>query len=287
MNFLSKRYNLIIIFFLLLLVNVFLFWLDYKNTHRGFTFAMLDVGQGDALFIESPSGTQVLFDGGPPRKILGPLSKLMSPFDRSIDAIIITNPDTDHIGGFIDVLKKYKVGVLLQSGTVNDTKTFQNLKNEIKRKNIPDIVAHRGMRLDLGDGVFIEILFPDRDVVDWSTNDGSIVARLTYGETEIMLTGDATTKTEKIILSNYDLQNLKSDILKVGHHGSRTSTSAEFVKAVAPTHAFISDGKNNRYGHPNKEVLDLLSAAGATILRTDEVGNIIVNSDGKYVSIEP
>lgn len=274
-----KRYWLLTFVFLLLVANIYLLFLDWQNSRRGLTFAMLDVGQGDALFIESPTGTQIMFDAGGARKVLGPLTRLMSPFDKSIDALVITNPDADHIGGFADILKNYKVSAVLEPGTQNDSKTFQNLKNEIEIKDIPNILAKRGMRLDLGGGAMIEILFPDRDVSLWNTNDGSIVAKLTYGKTSIMLTGDSTTKTEKIILSENSQANLKSTILKVGHHGSRTSTSPEFVKAVSPAYALISDGKDNKYAHPHTETLDTLTQFGAKIFRTDLLGTIILKCD--------
>jgi competence protein ComEC len=276
-----KKYNLLIFAFFLLVVNIFLIHLDWQNFHRGLTFAMLDVGQGDGLFIESPTGAQIMFDTGPARKVLGPLSRVMSPFDKSIDAIVITNPDADHIGGFVDILKTYKVGKVLQSGALTDSKIYQNLQEEIKKQKIPEILAKKGMRLDIGGGAFIDILFPDRDVSAWATNDGSVVARLSYGQTSIMLTGDATSKTEQIILSENSPTKLRSIILKVGHHGSRTSTSPEFVKAVSPSYALISDGKDNTYGHPHQDTLDILSSFGAKIFRTDLFGSIIMKSDGK------
>ena len=281
-----KKYWLWILAFGLLITTVFLFCLDWQNSHKQFTFGMLDIGQGDGLFIESPTGTQVLVDGGPPKNILGKLSQVMSPFDRSIDAIIITNPDQDHIGGFLDVLKFYKVGEVFESGTWNDSKTYQNLEKEIADKKIPDILAKRGMRLDLGGGVFIDILFPDRDVSDWPTNDGSVVARLTYGDMSIMLTGDATMKTESFVLKDNNLADLKSNFLKVGHHGSRYSSSLEFVKAIAPNYALISVGKDNKYGHPNQETLNTLLQVGAKIFRTDELGTILIKSDGKNQSFK-
>lgn len=122
-------------------------------------------------------------------------------------------------------------------------------------------------------------MFPDRDVREWSANDGSIMARLSYGATSIMLTGDSTTQTEKIILSENFPSELASTILKVGHHGSRTSSSFSFVKAVGPAYAVISDGKDNNYGHPHKETLDTLIKFGAKILRTDLLGTIIMKCD--------
>jgi len=277
----AKKYWLFFFSLLLLALNVFLFCLDWQNSHRKLTFAMLDVGQGDGLFVESSTGTQIMFDVGPARKILGPLSRVMSPFDKSIDAIIITNPDVDHIGSFLDILKNYKVGVIFESGALTDSKTYQNLKEEIKKKNIPNILAKKGMRLDIGGGAFIDILFPDRDVSAWATNEGSVVARLSYGKTSIMLTGDATAKTEKIILGENSPAELQSTILKVGHHGSRTSTSFSFAKAVSPTYSLISDGKDNSYGHPHQETLDTLAQLGAKIFRTDLLGTIIMKSDGK------
>lgn len=277
----TSRKNYVLLFFLLILVvlSLYLLHLDLKSRKTGLTFAMLDVGQGDALFIESPTGTQVLVDAGPARKILGPLSRVMSPFDRSIDAVVITNPDADHISGFSDILKRYKVGLVLEPGTINDSKVYKNLKDKVDSKNIPNILAKKGMKLDLGGGVFVDILFPDRDVSTWDSNDGSVVARLSYGDTSIMLTGDSTIKTEKIILEQLKNEELKSTILKVGHHGSRTSSGDVFVKAVTPAYALISDGKDNKYGHPHGEVLDVLSSVGAKILRTDMLGNIIMKCD--------
>ena len=279
MHGIFKKHGLILIVFFLLFISLLLIFTDWQSTHRGFTFAMLDIGQGDGLFIESPTGTQVLVDAGPPRKILSELTKVMPYFDRSIDAIIITNPDQDHIGGIADVLSSYKVGEIFEPGTWNDSKTYQNLEEEIKRENIPDILAKAGMRLDLGGGAVIDILFPDRDVANWPTNDGSTVAVLSYGNEKIMLTGDATMKTENLILQNNNLANLKSDILKVGHHGSKYSTSEEFIKAVSPKYAFISVGKDNKYGHPSPETMSRLEQFGVKIFRTDLLGAIILKCD--------
>ncbi|OGI86102.1 hypothetical protein A3A01_01610 [Candidatus Nomurabacteria bacterium RIFCSPLOWO2_01_FULL_39_17] len=276
-----KKYFLLILVLCLLLATIFIFYLDWQSSKKELTFAMLDIGQGDALFIESPTGTQILIDGGPTGKILGRLSRVMPPFDRHIDGIIITNPDQDHIGGFLDVLKVYKVGKVFEPGTFTDSKTYQNLRTEIENKNIPDFLARGGMRLNIGGEAFIDILFPDRDVLSWPTNDGSIVAKLVYGGVSIMLTGDATTKTEKLIMEKTKATELRSTLLKIGHHGSRTSTSPEFVKTVAPTYALISDGKDNKYGHPHQETLNALSSLGAEIFRTDLLGNIIMKSNGQ------
>ena len=276
-----KKYGIFWLALCLLVFTTWVLYLSFKQNTGELTVAVLDVGQGDAIFIESPTGTQLLVDGGPPRKVIGKLSKLMSPLDRRIDAIVITNPDQDHIGGFTDILKKYKVDQVFEPGTANDSTTYKNLQLEIENKNIQNILAKSGMRLDIGGGAYIDILFPDRDVSDWSTNDGSIVARLTYGETSVMLTGDSTAKTEEFLLKGVSASVVDSDILKVGHHGSRTSTTEEFVKAVSPEYALISLGSDNKYGHPHKDTLQTLAELGVKVFRTDLDGSIIMKSNGE------
>ncbi|MFA5999759.1 MAG: MBL fold metallo-hydrolase [Candidatus Paceibacterota bacterium] len=278
-----KKYSLLLTTLVLLLATFYIFYLDFHSSPKSLKFVMLDIGQGDALFIESPTGTQVLVDGGPPKKVLSRLAQVMPAFDRSIDAIIITNPDQDHIGGFLDVLRVYKVGKVFEPGTYNDSKIYQSLQQEIRNRKIPNILAKSDMRLNLGGGAYIDILFPDRDVSLWERNDGSVVARLVYGETSVMLTGDATVKTEKIILAENSAQDLKSTILKVGHHGSRTSTSRAFAQAVAPTYALISAGKDNKYGHPHRETLDMLDKLGINVLRTDLLGTIAFSCDRMFL----
>ena len=278
MNFLRRNWRILLIIFLLIVAG-YVFYVDSIRTSEDLTFALVDVGQGDAIFIQSPTGTQVLIDAGPPRQILGRLANLMPPFDRSLDAIIITHPDYDHIGGFSEVLRNYRVEMFIEPGSYNDSHTYKDLKEEVKNKGIEEILAQRGMVLDLGGGAELHILFPDRDVSSWVTNDASVVAMLHHGENTFMLTGDSTKQTEEIILSYGD--ELDSDVLKVGHHGSKTSTSEEFLKATKPEYALISAGKDNRYGHPAQEVVDRLENIGANILGTYEEGTIIFKSDGE------
>ena len=275
-----KKYWLPFLALILLGTVVFLLYLDYQSSHRGLTFTALDIGQGDGLFIESPSGVQMLVDSGPIHSVLTPLSKVMPLYDKHIDVIMITNPDADHIGGCIDILKKYDVDYIIEPGTFNKSKTYANVEALIAEKHVKKIIARRGMKLNLGAGAYIHILFPDRDVSNWTTNDGSIVSKLVYGNNAVMLTGDATKLTEGIVLSENSADMLHSDILKVGHHGSRTSTSSAFVKVVDPTYAVISDGRDNKYGHPHKETLDTLNSFGAKIFRTDLLGTILFKGDG-------
>lgn len=274
-----EKYGLFYIFLFLLFFVFVLFYLTSIKKESNLTFAMLDVGQGDALFIESPSGLQIVIDGGRDKKTLSELSKLIPFYDKSIDMLIITNPDLDHIGGFLDILKNYKVDVVFEPGTYNDSTIYKSIEKEIKSQNTKRVLARAGTRIDIGGGAYIEILFPDRDVSIWDNNDGSVVARLVYGESTIMLTGDATTRTEEIVLENYNEEYLRSDILKIGHHGSRTSTSKEFLEKVRPQYAVISSGQGNSYGHPHKEILSILESFGVEILRTDTLGTIVFTCD--------
>lgn len=245
------------------------------------TFAALDVGQGDALYIESPTGVQVLVDSGPDDSVLRELSAVMPALDRSLDAVIATHPDADHIGGFAEVLERYEVGVYISPGIAKDTATAKRLEARVDEKEIPRIPARRGQSLDLGAGARLDILYPDRDVSALSSdkaNEGGVVARLVYGESEALLMADVGAGVEWRLMQ-LDSAGLASDIVKVGHHGSRFSTGAAFVEAVSPDIAVLSVGKNS-YGHPTPQTLGVLESAGVEVLRTDEKGAVRCVSDG-------
>ncbi|MCR4334469.1 MAG: MBL fold metallo-hydrolase [Patescibacteria group bacterium] len=248
----------------------------------------MDVGQGDSIFIEAPNGNSIIIDGGPSRAILSELGKLLPFYDRSIDMLIVTNPDKDHLAGFIDVLKNYKVGEVLEPGTHSDTVIYTELEKTIADKKVLKEIAHRGMKIILDEeyGIYLDILFPDRDVSQWTSNDGSIVAKLVYGNTSYLLMGDATKKTENIVMSNESPDALKSDVLKLGHHGSKTSSGYDFVKIVSPYYAVISAGFHNRYGHPNKETMNTLTKLHISSLITFKLGTIVTESDGSRVQIK-
>lgn len=243
----------------------------------------LDVGQGDAIFIEAPNHNQVLIDGGPGRAVLSELGRVMPFYDREIDLIISTHPDSDHLSGLIEVLKHYKVDKILTTGVKSDTNGFKEWLSIIKDKNIQ--IAEFGQIIQLSKSANMYILSPFENLngkEEENLNDTSIVSRLVYGDLEILFTGDGEKGLEKeMIDKNLDL---KSNILKVGHHGSRNSTTEEFLKAVSPNVAVIQVGANNSYHHPHKEVLGRL--AGIKIYRTDQDGRIEVRSDGKEYKIK-
>lgn len=251
-----------------------------ENRHGLLKIVFLDVGQGDSIFIESPTGLQVLVDGGPNNNLLKELPKVLNWYDRHIDMIVVTNPDKDHFEGFINFLKKYKTDVVLEPGTTNKNEAYSVLEKVITDKKIPKILAIRGQKIDLGSGAYLEIIFPDRDVSGLNPNDGSIVMRLVYGETSVMLQGDSTANIEHYLVGLGGTE-LKSTILKAGHHGSRTSSTEEYVNTVSPEWAIISAGENNTYGHPHKEVLDIFEKSKIKILATCFSGTITFQSDGK------
>lgn len=272
--------SLTILFF----ANVLVWQTVWDASEKYLTVAIIDVGQGDGIFIETPSGKQILIDGGPNRAVLSALGELMPFNDRTLDLMIVTNPDQDHIGGLVEVLNRYEVGTILEPGTVTKTKVYERME-ELENQTPRVLTARGGMMLNLGDGLRLEILAPVANAKSWSTNDGSIVARLVYGSTEFMLTGDAPEKVERGLLATLPSERLEADVLKVGHHGSKTSTSEDFVEAVKPKFAVISSGKDNRYDHPNQKTLETLESLGVPILRTDQLGTIIFESDGKDLNL--
>jgi competence protein ComEC len=271
----------------ILLVVTIVLWGAVLREERGgvLTVAFLNIGQGDAIYIEAPNGRQMLMDSGPTRAVLSELSKVMPWYDRSIDMLLVTNPDKDHMAGFIDVLKSYIVDAVFESGTFPGTQVYKELEKTITDVGVKKMLAHRGMTIWFDADTKLTILYPDRDVSTLTSNDGSIVAKLSYGNTSVMLTGDAPQGVEKWLVQ-LDGNNLKSNVLKVGHHGSRTSTSPEFVGFVEPSFAVISDGVHNKYGHPHKETLDTLSRFSVPVLRTDLQGTIVMHSDGDSVRFD-
>lgn len=262
-----------------------LVWYGVFAEERGglMTVAFLDVGQGDAIFIESPTGKQILIDAGPNKKVLRELAEQMPFYDRTIDILIASHPDADHIGGFPAVFDAYEIGEYLNSGVVCETALCSELDIDIEKEGIQKEILTRGQVIDLGDGVYLEILFPDRDATNFETNVASLVIKLVYGDTSFLLTGDSPQEIEDYLVSLNSF-NLDVDVLKLGHHGSKTSSSEFFIGYTSPEFVVISVGKDNRYGHPHQEVLDLLEKFEVNILRTDEDGTIVIRSDGKKIS---
>ncbi|MDP3696932.1 MAG: ComEC/Rec2 family competence protein [Candidatus Taylorbacteria bacterium] len=240
-----------------------------------------DIGQGDAIFIETPSGFQLLIDGGPGNKVLSKLGEVMPFWDKDIDVVVASHPHADHIVGLMDVLERYEVKNIIEAKESYSSSEFKAWEEAVKNENANNIEAIAGKVVELGDGVTLTILHPFKSVAGdnpKNPHDDVVVAMLKYGELEVMLTGDMETKVERrLILEGYDLD---SDVLKIAHHGSKTSTMEEFLSAVSPDVAVIQVGAKNRYGHPTPEVLNRLENFGIKYYRNDINGDIKLVSDG-------
>jgi competence protein ComEC len=291
MEYLKKYWQRFLLGFLIL-SNLFV-WVAFLASRPSNLLRVyfLDVGQGDAILIDSPTHGRILLDAGPNRQVLAEIGRILPFGDRRIDVLIESHPDRDHIGGMPDVVSRYNVGFFLEPGVESASGVDDELRERINNKNIKHLLARKGLSVDLGDGVKLVVLFPNQDVSGWETNDASIVAKLMYGEQSFLLTGESTKKAEYILLG-MEPHMLNSTVLKAGHHGSRTSTSLPFAEAVSPEYAVISAGKDNSYGHPHQEVLDVLKKVGARVISTEDVaglvgrGTIIFETDGKVLQLK-
>lgn len=243
----------------------------------------LDVGQADCILIKTPEQKVILIDSGKNSDEDTVVSYIKSQKIDKIDVAIGTHPHEDHIGGLDAVINSFDIGKVFMPKVSHTTKTFEDVLNAIKNKGLKVTTAFAGTSIELDTTLKIEMLAPNSDGYD-KMNDYSAVIKLTYDNTSFLFTGDAENISEKEMISKgYDL---KADVLKVGHHGSATSTTAVFLKKVDPEYAIISVGKYNNYGHPDKLILNRLKTHGVEVFRTDEIGTIIAVSDGEAIKFE-
>lgn len=246
---------------------------------RSLSISFLDIGQGDSALIVTPSGRTMLVDTGPDgASVSEGIARHMPFYARTIDLIVLTHPDKDHIGGTLAVLKEYDVRGIIMPYAGKDIPVFQEILNTAKARNIPILFARWHERINLDSEVSLRVLWPPEGAenIFSASNDMSLVMKLTYKDDSFMLTGDMEARGEHV-LSVFGV-DLASDVLKVGHHGSSGSTSEDFLQKVSPKIAVISAGVNNRYGHPTAEVLRRLSSIKT--LRTDKNGDITLVSQG-------
>ena len=251
----------------------------------------LDVGQGDAILIETPSGKTILVDGGPhPDLTLRRLADELPLQAWTLDVVILTHPHEDHVAGLVEVLRRYAVGTVLEAGRHYDSATYPRFLAEVAADGADLVRARAGQRLEIGDGVTFEVLYPSAadaaaPLPEGDVNNASVVGVLRFGAFSALLTGDAELPVERLLIGRDALQPVT--VLKVGHHGSHSSTSPALLAAVQPAIATISTGVDNEYGHPAPETLQALAGQpGVTVYRTDQHGTVDVVTDGRTVSVE-
>lgn len=240
-----------------------------------------DVGQGDSIFIETPQRHQILIDGGPGSIILEKLAEEMPFWDRTIDLVILTHPEHDHMAGLIEVLKSYEVENILWTGVLRKTAEFEQWQKLIKEEGANIYTAKAGQLIE-GNRISLNILWPQESLEDKeisNTNNSSVAVKLSFGENSFLFTGDIYKEIEGELLGQ--AEQLDVDVLKVSHHGSKTSSNETFIEKASPRIAVIQCGKDNSYGHPHAETLEVLEKYGIDILRTDLKGNIKITSDGQ------
>ncbi len=244
---------------------------------------ILDVGQGDSIFIVGPSGQQILIDAGPDLSALSAIARRMSFFDRTIDVVILTHPHLDHLYSFPELFERMNVRATVLTGVAVGLTQYKDMLAILKEKQTPVVIADPTQDIDLGDGLLLDFLWPPPvyagSVTDKNINDTSVVAMLRYGQDSILLTGDMEEVEERELLASG--ADLRATILKAGHHGSKTSTSTGLLLAVDPDLAVISSGSGNTFGHPHASTLRRLEHFGVGVRRTDLEGTIELILDGK------
>jgi competence protein ComEC len=283
---LSRSYHHLVI---LLAIALFVFFIPLSGKfmalrESGMRVWFFDVGQGDGMMIETPHGQQILIDGGPDQTILQKLPSIMWPWDRTIEAIFVSHPDADHITGLVSVLEQYKVETIYETGVRGGTSVIAELEQAITNEQTTHTLVRNGDAFEI-DGVQIDILWPTQEAVqtEKNRNNTSIVMRVRYGAISLLFTGDA----EESVENDFAASAGDVDVLKAGHHGSRTSTSFDLLSITKPEIAIISAGEENRYGHPHPIILLRLKQIGAKIWRTDLDGDIFVFSDGSSLQSKP
>ncbi len=257
-----------------------------ENHGRNLRVTFLDVGQGDAILIEAPSGNRVLIDGGPPSgKILSELGAMLPFYDKRLSVLIATHPDQDHIGGFPDVIERYSVEALIEPDLYAENGVYPAMEKDAEEKGIKKIIARAGTIITLDKNTTLEILYPEKKSPPaMETNISSVVVKLTFGNESFLFTGDLPLAEEKALVLKYG-EKLHVTVLKFGHHGSKSATAPEFLAVVSPEYGVFSVGADNKYGHPNREVLDLAVKDKVTTYRTDQEGRIIFETDGTTITV--
>ncbi len=259
-------------------------WAALDQPDGRLVVTMLDVGQGDAILVETPAGQHLLIDGGADgQRLMEELGERLPFWERSLDLVVLTHPQEDHLAGLVETLGRYEVTQVLATARDSESPTYEAWQTQIRRQGITLTTARPGQRIDLGDGAVLRVLAPgDRALGASNANDSSLVVRLEYGDASFLLPGDVEAPGEEALLSSDS--SLNATVLKVPHHGSRTSTTPAFLRAVQPAVAIVSVGEGNPYGHPSPTVLERLD--DALLLRTDQHGAVRLSTDGEKLWVQ-
>jgi len=261
---------------------LFITWQSADNQELQIHF--FDIGQGDGILIRTPSQQNIVIDGGPDNSFITKLGQALPFYDQKIDLMVLTHPHDDHIFGLVEVLKRYKVKQVLYSGVLHTTDAYLEWLNQILEKEIQLKIAMAGQQF-VFDEAELKVIYPifsQKNQKVKNLNNSSVVVQLIFNEVKVLFTGDLEKEGEEEILQLTNF-NLESQVIKLGHHGSDTSSSEEFVKAIDPEYAVIQVGQDNKFGHPSLRVLKRMERLGVNIYRTDIDGDIIIATDGERI----
>ncbi|PWX50873.1 MBL fold metallo-hydrolase [Clostridium perfringens] len=253
-----------------------------ESEYSGMSVIYLNVGQGDSELIQV-NGINMLIDAGTNAGANDLVKDLKNRGIKTIDIAIATHPHEDHIGGMDEVLENFDVKSFYAPKVAHTTKTYENMLKAVKNEGLKIKQIKEGTKIDLGKDTEVQVYSPVKSQYE-ELNNYSPVMKISYGQNSFMFTGDAESLVEKEILN--ENKDLKADVLKLGHHGSHSSTSEEFLKAVDPSIAIVSCAKDNKYGHPHKETMSNLKKAGITVYETFRDGDITISSNGKKLDVK-
>lgn len=234
---------------------------------------VLDVGQGDAILLRGPSGETVLVDGGPDLSVLSRLPRHLSFFDRTIDLLVVTHPDADHVGGLAEIVKRYDVKAVLMNGSAHSSGPYESFLSAVSARNTPILLADPLKDIRFESGLLIDVVHPDPRRSALEGNNRSIVFRAVHRDESVLLTGDIERDAENEMLASGG--SVRADVIKVPHHGSRTSSSTGFLLHVDPSVALVSAaGERHRLNHPHRDVVERYERSGIAVRRTDREGTL-------------
>ena len=270
---------------LLVLIISFLLLFSLNSTAENLKIHFIDVGQGDSVLIEEAGGKNILVDGGDRANSIadGIIDYLKKQKLKKLDYIISTHPHADHIGGLVDIMDNFEVGTVLDSGKIHSSKTYENYLIKIDQENINFKTPRRGDQFEIGESK-ITFLHPAEPVENYNLNNSSLVFVLEYANQKFLFTGDIEREVEKELLQKYP--ELRVELIKVPHHGSKSSSLSNWISSLNAELAVIQVGADNHYGHPTAEVIKLYQKEGARVYRNDLNGNIVLTADGKNYAVK-